>query len=99
MYLTSLTKGLSTPEPDILDLDTSFDDTATKEQAVRVTEDERMREMRNRLGRTIEATARVWAGDLEVVSVGCADLLGLSDCLANDRFLIGYLGFHSLVNF
>jgi hypothetical protein len=69
LYLTSLSKGLSAPEPDVLDLDASFDDTLVKDQGSRIVEDERIVEMRGRLGRTIESTARVWGHDLEVVSV------------------------------
>jgi hypothetical protein len=53
----------------VLDLDASFDDTLVKEQGSRILEDERIVEMRGRLGRTIEGTARVWGNDLEVVSV------------------------------
>ena len=69
LYLTSLSKGLSTPEPEILDLDASFDDTLVKENSARLLADERINEMRGRLGVAVERAARVWAGDLEVVSV------------------------------
>ncbi|GAA5914025.1 uncharacterized protein JCM6883_007125 [Sporobolomyces salmoneus] len=68
LYLTSLSKGLSTPEPDVLDLDTSFDDSGASQQSLKVLEDSRMRELRERLGRAVEATVRVWASDLEIVS-------------------------------
>ncbi|GAA6015280.1 hypothetical protein JCM11491_000997 [Sporobolomyces phaffii] len=67
-YLTSLSKGLSAPEPEVLDLDTSFDDTAIKEDAYRLLEDPRIQAMRARLGAAIEQVATVWANDLEVVS-------------------------------
>jgi len=69
LYLTSLSKGLSTPEPEILDLDASFDDTLIKENATSLLANERINEMRGRLGIAVERAARVWAGDLEVVSV------------------------------
>ncbi|GAA5940498.1 uncharacterized protein JCM15063_002352 [Sporobolomyces koalae] len=76
VYLTSLTKGLSTPEPEVLDLDVSFDDTIIRENATRVMDDARIKDLRTRLGTAIEGTAKYWASDLEVVSA-------LSDLIRN----------------
>ncbi|CEQ40106.1 SPOSA6832_01697 [Sporobolomyces salmonicolor] len=69
-YLTALSKGLSNPESDLVDLDASFDDSQlVKDTAGRVLQDPRISEMRNRLGQAVEGAARVWAGDVEVVTV------------------------------
>ncbi|GAA5942346.1 hypothetical protein JCM1841_003527 [Sporobolomyces salmonicolor] len=68
-YLTALSKGLSNPESDLVDLDASFDDSQlVKDTAGRVLQDPRISEMRNRLGQAVEGAARVWAGDVEVVT-------------------------------
>ncbi|GAA5900459.1 hypothetical protein JCM5296_001552 [Sporobolomyces johnsonii] len=68
-YLTALSKGLSNPESDLVDLDASFDDSQlVKDTAGRVLQDPRIAEMRNRLGHAVEGAARVWAGDVEVVT-------------------------------
>ncbi|GAA5962607.1 hypothetical protein JCM21900_001273 [Sporobolomyces salmonicolor] len=68
-YLTALSKGLSNPESDLVDLDASFDDSQlVKDTAGRVLQDPGIAEMRNRLGQAVEGAARVWAGDVEVVT-------------------------------
>ncbi|GAA5841296.1 hypothetical protein JCM3766R1_005019 [Sporobolomyces carnicolor] len=68
LYLASLAKGLSTPDVEVVDLDVSIDDSAARDQASKVLSDHNIQDMRLRLGRAVEGTARVWANDLEVVS-------------------------------
>lgn len=72
-YLTVCAKGMSSPEDDLVDLDSSFDDSPQlRELAVLVANDERIVAMRAQLGSTIEGVVSIWAGDVEVVQVSRA---------------------------
>ncbi|GAA5886599.1 hypothetical protein JCM6882_005828 [Rhodosporidiobolus microsporus] len=69
LYLTALSRGLSDPEGDLIDLDASLDDSSVARlAAMRVMEDPRVQEMRNALAGAVEGAAGVWAGDVEVVT-------------------------------
>ncbi|GAA5825370.1 hypothetical protein JCM11251_006954 [Rhodosporidiobolus azoricus] len=69
-YLTALSRGLSDPEGDLIDLDASLDDTSVaKLAALRVLEEPRVQELRNGLAQAVEGAVGVWAGDVEVVTV------------------------------
>ncbi|GAA5991594.1 hypothetical protein JCM11641_004016 [Rhodosporidiobolus odoratus] len=69
LYLTALSRGLSDPDGDLVDLDASLDDSsAARLASIRLLEDSRMVEMRSALGNAVEGAAKVWAGDMEVVT-------------------------------
>ncbi|KAM0790224.1 hypothetical protein ACM66B_005537 [Microbotryomycetes sp. NB124-2] len=66
-YLTALAKGLSNPESDILDLDTSLDESQLARDSARlIVSDPRVHEMRSNLGAAIHAVASIWAADAEI---------------------------------
>ncbi|BGP33834.1 hypothetical protein JCM10296v2_005639 [Rhodotorula toruloides] len=68
-YLSALAKGLSDPEDDLVDLDVSFEETiSTRDAALRILRDPRIVDMRRRLAQAIEAAARRWPSDTEVVT-------------------------------
>ncbi|GAA5940738.1 hypothetical protein JCM3775_004883 [Rhodotorula graminis] len=67
-YLTALSRGLSDPEDDLVDLDASLDDSQlVRDSATRLLSDARVGDMRARLALAVEGTARAWAADMEVV--------------------------------
>ncbi|KAJ8292724.1 Importin-13 [Rhodotorula toruloides] len=68
-YLSALAKGLADPEDDLVDLDASFEETtSTRDAALRILRDPRVVDMRRRLAQAIEAAARRWPSDTEVVT-------------------------------
>lgn len=67
-YLTALSRGLSDPEDDLVDLDASVDDSQlVRDSATRILSDPRVGDMRARLAAAVESAARSWAADMEVV--------------------------------
>ncbi|GAA6037422.1 hypothetical protein JCM8097_008565 [Rhodosporidiobolus ruineniae] len=69
LYLKSLSRGLSDPEGDLIDLDASLDDSSVARlAAMRVMDEPRVVDMRARLAAAVEGAARVWAGNVEVVT-------------------------------
>ncbi|BGP18218.1 hypothetical protein JCM10213v2_006275 [Rhodosporidiobolus nylandii] len=69
LYLSALSRGLSDPDGDLIDLDASLDDSSVARlAALRVLEEPRVVQMREELGKAVEGAARVWAGDTEVVT-------------------------------
>ncbi|BGP50005.1 hypothetical protein JCM10450v2_005910 [Rhodotorula kratochvilovae] len=67
-YLTALSRGLSDPEDDLVDLDASIDDSALiRDSASRLLAHPSVADMRARLGAAVEGAARAWAADMEVV--------------------------------
>ncbi|GAA6017231.1 hypothetical protein JCM10207_002578 [Rhodosporidiobolus poonsookiae] len=68
-YLSALSRGLSDPEGDLIDLDASLDDSSVARlAALRILDDPRVQDLRARLGQAVEGAARVWAMDVEVVT-------------------------------
>ncbi|GAA6053966.1 hypothetical protein JCM3770_004645 [Rhodotorula araucariae] len=68
-YLAALSRGLSDPEDDLVDLDASVDDsTLIRDSATRLLAHPSIADMRARLGAAVEGAARAWASDMEVVS-------------------------------
>ncbi|KAK4704197.1 importin-13, partial [Phenoliferia sp. Uapishka_3] len=66
-WITACAKGLSDPDDDLFDLDTSIDDSvAQRESSAVVQSDPRVAEMRTRLAHAVQGVARTWAGDIEV---------------------------------
>ncbi|GAA5872754.1 hypothetical protein JCM8547_006333 [Rhodosporidiobolus lusitaniae] len=71
LYLTALSRGLSEPDGDLLDLDASLsldDSSVARIAMMRVLEDPRVGELRDALGRAVEGAARGWGADVEVVT-------------------------------
>ena len=67
-YLTALSRGLSDPEDDLVDLDASIDDSAfIRDSASRLLAHPSVADMRARLGAAVEGAARAWGPDMEVV--------------------------------
>ncbi|GAA5959566.1 hypothetical protein JCM8115_003751 [Rhodotorula mucilaginosa] len=68
-YLSGLTRGLADPEADVIDLDTSLDETSfVRESAQRILSDPRIVDLRQRLAAGIEGIAQTWPGDAEIVT-------------------------------
>ncbi|KAL8292471.1 hypothetical protein RQP46_001083 [Phenoliferia psychrophenolica] len=67
-WITACAKGLSDPEDELFDLDTSLDESGLQRDAsANVQSDPRVAEMRTRLAHAIQGIARVWASDVEIV--------------------------------
>lgn len=68
VYLLALSKGLSDPEGDLIDIDESID--SVEANGVRgVLADERVKAMRNALGNVVDGIAKVWGHDAEIIQV------------------------------
>ena len=81
-YLIVCAKGMSAPEDDLVDLDSSFDDSPQlREIATQIGNDARIVEMRTNLGHAVEGVVSIWASDVEVVQVSLD--LGHNLCEAN----------------
>ena len=69
-WITACAKGLSDPDDDLFDLDTSVDESVLqRESSVNIQNDPRVAEMRVRLAHAIQGIARAWSSDIEVAQV------------------------------
>ncbi|KAK4050191.1 hypothetical protein OIO90_005173 [Microbotryomycetes sp. JL221] len=84
-YLTALAKGLSNPESDLLELDTSIDESQDAHNlALSIIQDPRVMSMRDRLSSTIQSIVEIWSNDSEI-SQTLSDYIrfSISDSITN----------------